>query len=100
MRRRGALGLILCRPRFTSLVTRSHNCQQVLTIVPTQGRKGGKKSALRETTPWDFRSPPVRQIFRLSAVSSSECSTYGLKSLKRNIFTHFKHDATVRPYRR
>jgi hypothetical protein len=67
-------------------------CQQVLTaeFPPLE-------ASIREL---DFRSPPVRQFERLSALSSSKCSTYRLKSLKRNVFTPLSTDATVRQHRR
>ena len=67
----------------------SQDCQQVLT---------SKVSAsCGSIASFDFRSPPVRQFGRLSALSSSKCSTYGVKALRRNIFTPLSTGATVRP---
>src|SRR5215204_4056979 len=45
-----------------------------------------------------FRSPSVRQFCSLSAVTSSKCSTYGVKALNRNVLSELKHDATFRTH--
>lgn len=43
-----------------------------------------------------FRSPSVRHFSTLSALTSSKCSTYGVKALNRNVLFELKHDATFR----